>query len=294
MDRFDDYKKLADSIVGWLKTYAEDAKVNGFVVGVSGGIDSAVVSTLCARTGLRTICVTMPIHQTDPEHNRASKHITDLASRFKNVESVNEDMSIVYDHFIEGLLSTVPFNHDSSRSVGSINKDASADLLMLSSANLRSRMRMCALYHIATASGTLVTGTGNKVEDFGVGFFTKYGDGGVDLSPIASLYKTEVYQLGKHLGVIEEIIAARPTDGLWDDGRTDEDQIGATYPELEWAMDYVEKNPHYSIKDLGKLSERERRVLMIYKDRHRKNEHKMLPIPVFPLDLFMYHHAIQR
>jgi NAD+ synthase len=210
---------------------------------------------LCAETGKKVILINMPIRQTEAEYSRAQMHVEDLLKRYKNVSSYEIGLSDVFTEF-EKLM---PFNIDEN---------------MLAMANSRSRLRMTTLYAVAQANGCLVAGTGNKVEDFGVGFFTKYGDGGVDLSPIADLYKTEVFEMAKKLCVIEEILSAKPTDGLWADGRSDEDQIGATYPELEWAMEYIK---------LGKseeLSARQKEVIEIYKRFNSANQHKMIPIPV--------------
>jgi NAD+ synthase len=248
----------AKYIVDWLSSYADKAKSTGFVVGVSGGIDSALTSVLCAETGKKVFLVNMPIRQTEAEYGRAQRHIEDLLKRYKNVSTYEIDLSELFKSF-EKLM---PFNIEEN---------------MLAMANSRSRLRMTTLYAVAQANGCLVAGTGNKVEDFGVGFFTKYGDGGVDLSPIADLYKTEVFEMARKLGVIEEILSAKPTDGLWADGRSDEDQIGATYPELEWAMDYIK---------LGKseeLSARQKEVIEIYKRFNSANQHKMIPIPVCTL-----------
>ena len=242
-------------IVDWLDSYAEKAHSKGFVVGISGGIDSALTSILCASTGRKVILLNMPIRQTEAEFNRAQKHILDLESRFSNVSSFEINLTDVFTSFEKMM----PFNIDAN---------------MLSMANSRSRLRMTTLYAVAQAHGCLVAGTGNKVEDFGVGFFTKYGDGGVDLSPIADLYKTEVFEMAKKLGVIEEILIAKPTDGLWADGRSDEEQIGATYPELEWAMEYLITNKH------EQLTERQKSVIEIYNKFHKANQHKMVPIPV--------------
>ena len=210
-------------IVEWLKTYAENAKVSGFVVGVSGGVDSAVTSTLCALTGLEVMCLEMPIHQAESHVSRAQEHIEQLKNRFPNVQSTRVDLTPVFESFkseidLEGSTSTV-------------------DMAL---ANSRARLRMTTLYYYAGLLGRLVAGTGNKVEDFGVGFYTKYGDGGVDLSPIADLLKSEVYDLGKALKIPESILTAAPSDGLFGDSRSDEDQIGASYPELEWAMKEVD------------------------------------------------------
>ena len=209
-------EKATDHIVNWLLSYAEKANVNGFVIGVSGGIDSAVTSTLCAKTGLTTLCVEMPIHQAESQVSRANEHINYLKENFSNVNSIKTDLTSTFEQFI----SIVPESEVSSKT----------DLAL---ANTRARLRMTTLYYFAGIEGLLVAGTGNKVEDFGVGFYTKYGDGGVDLSPIADLMKSEVYQLAVHLNVPTSIQNAEPTDGLFGDSRTDEDQIGASYDELE-------------------------------------------------------------
>lgn len=244
-------------ISNWLKEYHADSKTEGFVVGISGGIDSAVTSSLCAKTGLRTLCIEMPIHQHASQVNRARKHIEDLQRRFTNVERIEVDLTQVFEVFKK-----------------SVPNASNAPLLDLSLANTRARLRMTTLYYFAGLHRYLVAGTGNKVEDFGVGFYTKYGDGGVDLSPIADLMKSEVYALGKELGVIQEILDASPTDGLFGDSRSDEEQLGATYDELEWAMKYEE-----SIAK-NKLTIREEAVLAIYRKLNKANNHKMNPIPV--------------
>jgi NAD+ synthase len=253
-----DAEKVSKHIVNWLKSYAENAKVNGFVIGVSGGIDSAVTSTLCAKTGLPTLCVEMPIHQAQSQVTRAEEHIAQLKKKFNNVSEVRVDLTSVF----EGFKNVVPNIETSSK-------------VNLSLANTRARLRMTSLYYFAGLHGFLVAGTGNKVEDFGVGFYTKYGDGGVDLSPIADLMKSEVYQLSEFLEVPLAIQKAAPTDGLFGDSRTDEDQIGASYDELEWAM---------NVQDKGKVendfSEREKKVFEIYTRLNRINQHKMNPIPV--------------
>jgi NAD+ synthase len=253
-----DAEKVSKHIVNWLKSYAENAKVNGFVIGVSGGIDSAVTSTLCAKTGLPTLCVEMPIHQAQSQVTRAEEHIAQLKKKFNNVSEVRVDLTSVF----EGFKNVVPNIKTSSK-------------VNLSLANTRARLRMTSLYYFAGLHGFLVAGTGNKVEDFGVGFYTKYGDGGVDLSPIADLMKSEVYQLSEFLEVPLAIQKAAPTDGLFGDSRTDEDQIGASYDELEWAM---------NVQDKGKVendfSEREKKVFEIYTRLNRINQHKMNPIPV--------------
>lgn len=251
-------KNIAEKIQEWLKDYATSNKQKGFVIGVSGGIDSAVVSTLCANTGLPTIVVSLPIKE-KVGHNLSIEHVKNLCDKYPNVKSVEIDLTNTFESFYNSV------NHDS-------------DVDNLSMANVRSRLRMISLYHVAQSNGMLVVGTGNKVEDFGIGFYTKYGDGGVDISPIADLMKSEVYELGKYLGVTENILKARPTDGLWTDGRTDEDQIGATYDELEWAMRYLETG----ILDYATCPDiyRQREVLKIYTSRHNANKHKMNPIPV--------------
>ena len=251
-------EKVTDHIVGWLKDYATTAGVNGFVIGISGGIDSAVTSTLCAKTGLKVLCLEMPIHQAPSQVSRAINHIEWLQSKFSNVSMVRVNLTPVFDSLIDSL---PPVEDEESR--------------FMSLANTRARLRMTSLYYFAALEKLLVAGTGNKVEDFGVGFYTKYGDGGVDLSPIADLLKTQVYAIAKHLNVNKEIIDAAPTDGLWGDDRTDEDQIGASYPELEWAMAMDEKN-----KTENDFSGREKDVFKIYKRLNNNNKHKMAPIPV--------------
>lgn len=251
-------ERIIEHIVDWLKTYALNAKINGFVIGVSGGIDSAVTSTLCAKTGLTVLCLEMPIHQAPSQVNRALNHISWLQSNFKHVAKTQVNLTPVFDSLIEALPSV-----------------ENEDDRFMSLANTRARLRMTTLYYFAALDKLLVAGTGNKVEDFGVGFYTKYGDGGVDLSPIADLLKTEVYTIAKHLGINQEIIDAAPTDGLWGDDRTDEDQIGASYPELEWAMAMDEAG-----KTDSDFSGRELKVFKIYKRFNRANKHKMVPIPV--------------
>jgi NAD+ synthase len=256
-------EQINQHIVTWLLDYATKAKVKGFVVGISGGIDSALTSTLCAQTGLPTLCVEMPIHQAKSHVNRANEHIDQLKKRFPNVWNERADLTPVFESF----KLQVP---------GSENEAA----LQLSLANTRARLRMTTLYYFAGIHGLLVAGTGNKIEDFGVGFFTKYGDGGVDISPIADLLKSEVRQLAAFLDVPNSILIAKPTDGLFtdaefEDDRSDEDQIGATYDELEWAM--AQDNLGKSISD---FSGREATVFQIYKRLNTINQHKMHPIPV--------------
>ncbi len=247
------YKKISDFISAWLDSYCEKARLDGFIVGVSGGIDSAVTATLCARTGRKTILVTLPIRQRSEELLYAQKQIKQLAEAHPNVIPMEIHLTDVFHAF----KSVVPV-------------EAQEDQLAM--ANSRARLRMTTLYAIGQANRCLVAGTGNKVEDFGVGFFTKYGDGGVDISPIADVNKTQVKELAKVLNVIPEILAAKPTDGLWEDGRCDEDQLGASYPELEWAMEYE--------GDESLLNPHQKTVLAIYRKFHSANKHKMEPIPV--------------
>ena len=251
-------EKVTNHIVNWLKDYATQAGAKGFVVGVSGGIDSAVTSALCARTGLQVLCLEMPIHQAPSQVNRALKHIDWLKKNYSGVSMTQVNLTPVFDSLIEALPKV---------------KDEEDRFMSL--ANTRARLRMTSLYYFAALNGLLVAGTGNKVEDFGVGFYTKYGDGGVDLSPIADLMKSEVYALGEYMGINNEIIVAPPTDGLWGDDRTDEDQIGASYDELEWAMTTIEQGI-----DEGNLNKRQKQVLGIYNRLHKANMHKMVPIPV--------------
>ena len=251
-------EKVNELIVNWLKTYAENAKVTGFVIGISGGVDSAVTSTLCAQTGLPVLCIEMPIHQAESQVNRGKEHIEQLKSRFKNVANVEVNLTSTYDTF----KSSIPVNENEIK-------------YNLSLANTRARLRMSTLYYFAGINSSLVVGTGNKVEDFGVGFYTKYGDGGVDLSPIADLMKSDVYAMGNYLKIPNSILEASPTDGLFGDSRTDEDQLGASYDELEWAM--IELGKEYQTKE---FNTREKEVLNIYKKLNKSNFHKMNPIPV--------------
>ena len=242
---------LEKEISLWLKNYLIDNKLKSFVIGISGGIDSAVSSTLCAMTGLKTIVVTMPIHQNPEETNRGINHCNWLSKKYQNIEVLNIELTEVYEQFKK----TMPRNFNST----------------LALANHRARIRMSTLYLIAANKFGLVVGTGNKVEDFGVGFYTKYGDGGVDISPIADLMKSEVYELGSNLGIINSILTAKPTDGLWDDGRTDEDQLGVSYDELEWAMTHDGKI----------MNDKQKKIIEIYNKHRKSNLHKMQPIPIF-------------
>ena len=247
MNRIKDYDRLAFDIDRWLKDYYYMYGIKAFVVGVSGGIDSAVVSTLCAKTELPTYVMTMPLHSKEENTELSELHAYGLVEKYSNVTLVNVDLTETYDKLMFWIDDTFTKNQ-------------------LANANTKSRLRMVSLYQVAGAVGGIVVGTGNKVEDYGIGFYTKYGDGGVDIAPIADLYKTEVRELGGYLGVDYRIIDAKPTDGLWDDGRSDEDQIGATYSELEEAME----------NGTGKA------VDILYKF-NKQNRHKMEPIPTFKL-----------
>ena len=231
-------------ISNWIKNYVEKmpSKAQSLIIGISGGIDSSVSSTLSAMTGLKTIVLSMPIKQKSSQHDLSIKHQEWLIKNFKNVEAHTINLDKIFLAFGSSLSN---FNNEHGM------------------ANSRARLRMTTLYQVAAANKGIVVGTGNKVEDFGVGFYTKYGDGGVDISPIADCNKTEVWEIGKELGLLKEIIVAAPTDGLWDDGRTDEGQLGLKYHELEEAMD----NPNSIIR--GK-----------YEKIRKQNLHKMEPIPV--------------
>ncbi|MCC6182028.1 MAG: NAD(+) synthase [Bacteroidia bacterium] len=248
------HQQIIQHITTWLKQYSINSNTEGFVVGISGGIDSALTSTLCALTGRQVICLNMPIKQHKPEYDRSNEHINWLKKHFKNVSSYEVNLTPIFESMEQNFDNSIQ------------------DFLTM--ANTRSRLRMTTLFAYAGHYKMLVAGTGNKIEDFGIGFFTKYGDGGVDISPIADLMKSQVYELSAKLGIISSILNARPTDGLFADGRTDEDQIGASYDELEWAMNYVEENK------ATELNERQKTVLQIYINRNKANKHKMDPIPV--------------
>lgn len=251
-------EKVLDHIVNWLNSYAGKANMKGFVIGISGGIDSAVTSTLCARTGLSLLCLEMPIHQAKNQADRATAHIEWLKKKYGNVSSIQIDLTPVFDSLVEAL-----------------PKVTDEQERFMSLANTRARLRMTTLYYFAALDKLLVAGTGNKVEDFGVGFYTKYGDGGVDISPIADLLKSEVYLLAKELEIMDDIVRAAPTDGLWGDDRSDEDQLGASYPELEWAMEMTERG-----KTENDFYGREQEIIRIFKHLNKVNQHKMVPIPV--------------
>ena len=231
-------------IKNWIKDYckAMSKEPDSLVIGISGGIDSSVTSTLCALTGKKTIVLSMPIKQIKEQHNLSVKHQEWLKNKFKNVESYLVDLDNVFKSFKNSLIK---FDNEHGF------------------ANSRARLRMAALYQVATSNNGIVVGTGNKVEDFGVGFYTKYGDGGVDISPIADCTKSQVWDMGKNLGILEEIVKAQPTDGLWDDGRTDVGQLGMSYEELEVAMKDPNNKGHKK-----------------YLEIRKRNLHKMKPIPV--------------
>ena len=246
MNRIVDYLELKNRIVKWIKDYADTNNIQALVVGVSGGIDSAVVSTLCATTKLPTFALGMPIHQDHNQESLSDNHLAWLSKKYSNVKTLKFDLTRTFETFKKTLNE---YSHDE-----------------LALANTRSRLRMVTLYQIAGKYNGMVVGTGNKVEDYGVGIYTKYGDGGVDIAPIADLYKTEVRELGGYLGVSQEIIDATPTDGLWDDKRTDEDQLGVSYALLEEAM---ETGTGPGVDTLYRFN--------------KANQHKMQPIPTFKL-----------
>ena len=251
-------EKIIDRIVTWLKDYATKAGVKGYVVGVSGGVDSGVVSTLCAMTGLEVLVLEMPIRQQAAQVDRALEHIAYLKSKFTNVQGMSVNLTPAFEELYNIFdVSEAEFPQKN-----------------LALANTRSRLRMLTLYYYGQINSLLVCGTGNKVEDFGIGFYTKYGDGGVDVSPIADLYKTEVYALARALDLPESIKNAIPTDGLWDGDRTDEQQIGATYPELE----KIQKE--YGTKKEEDYTGRDLEVFKIFQRMNRAAQHKIQPIPV--------------
>ena len=270
-------RQRVNHIVKWLKSYARSARINTFVVGISGGIDSSVVSALCARTGIPTVVVQMPIRQNRKLDRRSSMQATWLLERHSDtVTHMSMDLTTVFSAFEKKL---TPFCNMEEDTLEQTN---------LAFANSRARLRMMTLYQIAQCHNGIVVGTGNKVEDFGVGFFTKYGDGGVDISPIGDCLKTEVWAMGRELGLPEEIVTAAPTDGLWADDRTDEDQLGMTYPELErmMALDVLQRAQAVDSNMPGsaRLSADDRAKLRRYRELKARNQHKMQPIPVCRFD----------
>jgi NAD+ synthase len=253
MNRITNYEEVKNKITKWIGDYIlENPSIKSLVVGVSGGIDSAVVATLCAETGLPTYVLSMPLNSNKKNDELSDSYSDALEDRYENVTKIRIDLSSVYERFISSF--------DFWTGDGEFTSND------LTNANTKSRIRMVTLYQVAGNVSGIVVGTGNKVEDYGVGFYTKYGDGGVDIAPIADLYKTEVWELGKHLGVDQRIIDAPPTDGLWEDSRTDEDQIGASYAQLEEAM------------ELGTGP-----AVEVLKKFNTQNKHKMQPIPTFKL-----------
>ncbi len=259
-----DAAAVIDHLQQWMRNYAQGQDKKGFVVGVSGGVDSAVASAVAARTGLTVICMELPIHQAKDEEERATEHVRKLVRAYDNVERIYLDLTQHFDAF--------------EKVMGEAGDDQHAkDLAYV---NTKSRLRLAALYYQATARNLLVVGTGNRVEQRGVGFFAKYGDGGMDLAPFTKLLKSEMYELARELKVGNRITDAPPTDGLWPDGRTDLDQMGATYPELEWAMDLREGGADM---DNMELDERQREVLEIYDKRHGDTRHKQLDPPEGPV-----------
>ena len=246
MNRIPDYGKVQERIVSWLSDYHKNSGMDCWVIGVSGGIDSAVASTLAARTGKPLYAIGMPINQDSNQEQLSDVHLKWLEMNYKNVIPLKFDLTDTFNTLAKTMKS-----HGTDRHA---------------LANTRSRLRMVTLYQVAGKYGGLVVGTGNKIEDYGVGFYTKYGDGGVDIAPIADLYKTEVWELGRYLGVDPRIIEAKPTDGLWDDGRTDEDQLGASYADLETAMEFGYGPGLEVLQRFNKM-----------------NQHKMQPIPTFTL-----------
>ena len=279
MNRINDYAELESRIVSWIREYADNNGINALVVGVSGGIDSAVVSTLCARTGIPTFVLTMPLASKMDNTILSTTHATYLRETYDNVVMQNVELSSTYEQLMK-CIDWWTDMHGGEKGTYTSNQ--------LANANTKSRLRMVTLYQVAGSVGGIVVGTGNKVEDYGIGFYTKYGDGGVDIAPIADLYKTEVWELGRHLGVDQRIIDAAPTDGLWEDSRTDEAQVGASYEDLEWVMEsnifIHESKPESATMWMGKeLTENQMSAIKQYGKFNRQNKHKMISIPTFKL-----------
>jgi len=254
----------------WLINQIKETDLKGFVIGVSGGVDSAVVSTLCADTGFPVICVRMPLNSSFNSLKRAKEHVEWLIKKYSNVTDFEVDLGSSFESYI-----------------GRLPEEAKKELALV---NTKSRFRMVTLYSFAGSNEYFVVGTGNKIEDYGIGYFTKFGDGACDLSPIGDLKKSQVYDVAKYLGIIESIQFAEPSDGLWDDNRSDEESIGATYEELEWAMDFCEENRIESLSQYKKMenlsiSKRQEKVLNIYLSRHEKNQHKIKMPPICLLNI---------
>jgi NAD+ synthase len=275
MNRIENYEDLKTRIIDWIKQYVKRNNIKSLVIGVSGGIDSAVVSTLCAESGILTYVLSMPLNSASKNDDLSDSYTNTLEDNYENVIKVRVDLSSVYTQFISSL--------DFWSGVGEFTSNN------LANANTKSRIRMVTLYQVAASTGGIVVGTGNKVEDYGLGFYTKYGDGGVDIAPIADLYKTEVWELGKYLGVDQRIIDAPPTDGLWEDNRTDEDQIGVSYEMLEWVMESGIFNSPLSTPNTisqwmgNSITEEQRKAIVQYSKFNNQNQHKMQPIPTFKL-----------
>ena len=255
-------ESVKNQIVDWMKCYAKKANAKGWVIGVSGGVDSGLVSTLCALTEMPVWAISMPIHQEKNQINRAAKHLTWLQEKFTNVRATTIELTSSFDELIRNIPAGL--------------------VTELSGANTRSRLRMTTLYNIANACNFLVAGTGNKVEDYGVCFFTKFGDGGVDLAPIGDLLKGEVRELAQYLGVGNEIVNAIPNDGLWGDNRSDEVQIGVSYDKLDEIVKFCEPRGIETIDDYLNLKVNilDTKAMIIYFDRHNKGRHKLVMPPV--------------
>ncbi|MDD2908016.1 MAG: NAD(+) synthase [Candidatus Gracilibacteria bacterium] len=273
------YKEVSQKLVSQLQEYLNASGQKGFVIGVSGGIDSALVSTLCAMTNEKVTVMDLPIHQKNDEVNRANNHMNWLQQNFSNVERYSIDLTETFETFKKALPE---ISDETARYMAYVNS--------------RSRLRAVTLYAIGNERNAIVAGTGNKVEDYGIGFFTKYGDGAVDISPIGNLYKSEVYEMARFLGINDEILKARPTDGLHPNGATDEDQIGCSYDELEWAMNEHDEfisiitsngimwnNKKSNENFIESFSGRKKEVMKIYLSRHFANAHKMEMPKVFEI-----------
>lgn len=259
--------KIINHIVSWIKDYLKKSNKKGFVIGISGGIDSAVTSVLIAKTGFPILILEMPIHQNIDQIKRSKENIDFLKKKFENIQTLYINLSPIFDTFYK---------------VTKEDKNKEYKNYELSLVNVKSRLRMITLYYYASLNNYLVVGTGNKIEDFGIGFFTKYGDGGVDINPIGDLYKSEIISLGNELNIPFSIQNAEPTDGLWKDNRSDKDQLGFSYEDLEWAMNMVEK---------GFLPEnfdgKRRCLIKKYLKLNKENKHKILPIPICKIPKYL-------